>query len=294
MLHKQSAMAADAATQLSCGRTVFLQEQSRSYLDPCCSGGGFDRCVRSRLSEEHSRPPRTMFQSWQPLRAKNLMRNVSLAVAAVLAVALPGCSVTSPIWKDSNRAGPPLASGAPTREMHRCTMAQIQLFPGSNGHCYESFAAADGTRVGFGELYTEIAYTFNLAPQLGPPFDGSSVPTPQTYYRLHLVALSPTVIVGVPLDRYDSRWEEQPGGRACIYIKARRATAGHDDWRGREWRVHYNVPVPARQGSFVYAPGLKRAAQPLPDQPTATVDLGGGRTLQLRQVGGNWEVLPGR
>lgn len=193
-----------------------------------------------------------------------------------------------------NRAGPPLVSGAPTREMHRCTMAQVQLFPGSKGHCYESFAAADGTRVGRGELYTEIAYTFDLAPQLGPPFNEPGVPRAQTEYRLHLVALSPTVIVGVPLDRYEGRCTEHPGGRGCIHVKARRATAGREDWRAREWSVHYNVPLPARLGSFVYAPGLKRAAQPLPDLPTATVDLGNGRSLQMRQVGGMWELVPSR
>lgn len=81
----------------------------------------------------------------------------SLRIAtATIALSLTACAVRSPVWSDSNEAGPPLTSGAPTWKVQKCDVVSIQLFPASRT-CEAAFASQDGTHVSFAELDREVS-----------------------------------------------------------------------------------------------------------------------------------------
>lgn len=226
-------------------------------------------------------------------------RKISLRIAtATIAISLTACAVRSPVWSDSDEAGPPLTSGAPTRQVQKCDVASIQLFPASRT-CEYAFASQDGTHVSFAELHREVSNSLGLASQLRPhliEFRKQYQPSQIKWvrypdFRLYVIALRPTVIVAVPASSHLSAGCYAPGGKECFRISDPRGWNG-PTFSGWSTGVYYSKRPPVVDGAFAYIPATNAEAVDLPVDQRA-VNLGTiGRELKLVNMDGLWQIQP--
>lgn len=98
-------------------------------------------------------------------------------------------------------------------------------------------------------------------------------------YRLHLLTISPIVVLAVPLDDREPRDQCNGAQTGCIYSRALDVT------------FSFNEPPKIRPGSFWFSPDLKIPQNPIPtDQTSVSINLGSS-TLKLIPEGETWKVL---
>lgn len=223
-------------------------------------------------------------------------RNISLRIAtATIALSLTACAVRSPVWSDSNEAGPPLTSGAPTSKVQKCDVVSIQLFPASRT-CEAAFASQDGTHVSFAELHREVSNSLGLASQLRPhliEFRKQYQPSQIKWvrypdFRLYVVALRPTVIVAVPASSNFSSGCYAPG---CFTISDPRGWNG-PTFSGWSTGLYYSKRPPVVVGAFAYIPAANVEAVDLPVDQREVILGTKGREFKLVNMDGLWQFQP--
>ena len=226
-------------------------------------------------------------------------RIASLRIAtATIALSLTACAVRSPVWSDSNEAGPPLTSGAPTRKVHKCDVASLQLFPASRT-CEYAFVSQDGTHTSFAELHSEVSNSLALASHLRPhliEFRKQFQPSPSkwvryTDFRLYVVALRPTVIVAVPASSNLPAGCYAPGGKECFTISDPRGLNGHS-FIGWSTGLYYSKRPPVVAGAFAYIAAANAEAVDLPVDQREVILGTKGREFKLVNMDGLWQIQP--
>lgn len=220
-------------------------------------------------------------------------RFAAACVAVISALLLAACSITGLRWEDSDVAGPPLASGEATRQVRRCTTTPSPWAPtGHSSSCYIAFRSADGVHVDALNVQRDISAALPRALPLMPLLKESRNKTRATSgttvgYTLYVVAVTPTIVVGIPEESGDSyylgaMWKE--------YFLARE----HDEPNQRgaqpaEFRVRYNIPPPVRPGSFVLVPEWQTNSISLSTEKQAASFSEKGTTITLVQRGNTWQ-----
>lgn len=221
-----------------------------------------------------------------------------LVAFSALALLLTSCSVRSPIWSDSGELGPPLTNGSASRQVKRCDMVRITMSPTGGTTCQYAFQSADGTLIPFGEVHTEIGKSLALASQLRPHLQDfrkqyQTNPTKWVRYQnylLYIVALRPTIIVGVPVDSSSARCAA-PGGSECFRISDPKGWSGHA-FSGWTTGVYYSRRPPVVAGSFAYIPESNSESVELPaDSHQVTLTVANNH-FNLVSVNGVWQFQP--
>ena len=159
--------------------------------------------------------------------------------------------------------------------------------------------AQDGTHTSFGELKTEVERSLALAPQLRPHLTEFRkqyqldpikwVRYPQ--YRLYIVALRPTVIVGVPATSTLSH-ECYTHISKCFTVSDPRGwSESRQSFSGWTGGVYYGERPPVVAGAFAYVPAANAEAVNLPaEQPEVILHLA-NREIKLVNTNGLWQIL---
>lgn len=217
-------------------------------------------------------------------------------IAALAVAALSGCAIQSPIWTDSNEYGPPTGAGQSTRQVQRCNVVQVSPWATTGGTwCDYAFRSQDGSITTFASVRSEIEATVSQALPLRPflvAFYKDFYPLPagrQPYqrYRLYLVGLRPSVVVGVPIEVRESDGCDAPGGTECM-----RFTERSEEARGRAktFGIYYSRRPPVKDGSFVLVPEWKAESVALrSDAPVETI-RSGNAVISLVNRDGAWQL----
>jgi hypothetical protein len=191
-----------------------------------------------------------------------------------------------------------LTSGVPTKQVQKCEVASIKLFPAGEA-CEYAFASEDGSHISFAELHREVSNSLALASQLRPhliefrkQYQPSQIKWVQyPDFRLYIVALRPTVIVAVPTSSKLSPGCYAPGGKECFTITDPKG------WNGRSFSgwstgLYYSKRPPVVVGAFAYIPAANAEAVDLPvDQREVVLGMK-GREFKLVNVDGLWQIQP--
>lgn len=218
------------------------------------------------------------------------------SVACCWAVLLCACSITGIRREETEIAGPPLATGQPTRQVHRCDIATAHSPWASTGNfnrCDVAFRGGNGVHIDAFGVQRDISAALPRALPLRPlleQFRNSAVSSKGSVdrYTLYVVAVNPTVVVGVPNKRGDSSCFA-PGWTKCFtavenYQQDQRYAARSS------FTVYYNTRPPVRDGSFVLVPEWNNPSTPLPSEnPTATF-VEKATSITLEQRDGTWRV----
>lgn len=217
---------------------------------------------------------------------------------SALSVLFASCSVRSPIWSDSGEIGPPLTNGSTTRQVNRCDMVRVTMSPTGGTTCQHAFEAEGGSRITFGEIYSEIGNSLALASQLRPyltDFRAQYQKSPAKLVKhqnflLYIVALRPTIVVGVPVASSSARCSA-PGGSECFMLSDPKGWSGHA-FSGWSTGVYYSKRPPVIVGSFAYIPESNNESVELPvDSPVVTLSFA-DRHFNLANVNGVWQFQP--
>lgn len=218
--------------------------------------------------------------------------------AMVAAIALCGCSIPGIRWEDTGIVGPPLASGEPTKQIHRCdvvTASSPWASSGSFNRCDVAFRSVSGFQVDANRVQSAISTSLPNAIPLRPQLRllkktevSKASNAPRVAYALYLVALNPIVVVGIPAKGHEQSCFT-PGWKACF--SAVESLQPEDRYAQRSsFAVHYTSHPPVRGGSFVLIPESASDSVPLPiDQLVATIDVQ-GKKIQLVQRGNTWQI----
>lgn len=209
-------------------------------------------------------------------------QTTGMALACLL---MAGCTVYSPVWKQHAQApvGPPLVNGSATALVNRCEIVDIRL--GSGYKCLDyGFKSTEGDIVRLVELRNELR---TFGPKIGhlTESEKQEFTKGRVRYVLYLLALKPSVYVGVPIQRGDA-W------LYCGDITCVAATWSPEARIQVDATLHWRPAAPAREGSFYFVPGLTPSSLPLPAQGAQLSVPGTGRVLQIVQRAGVWTVTP--
>lgn len=211
--------------------------------------------------------------------------NQSLSAAATsLVLLLAGCTVYSPIWKGvSSEAGPITVAGQQVSLVNRCELIDIRL--GSGYKCLDyGFKDASGDVVRLSELREELQAAGPLIQHITDS-EKNLFSKSRVVYQVYLVAIKPSVYIGVPVLRDEQR--QYCGDITCISAS----------WETKE-RVHGAATLiwrslpRVREGSFWFVPELRQSSQNLP-MSGAELPLGQrGAPLKIAAKNGFWVVEP--
>ena len=215
-------------------------------------------------------------------------------VAIISALLLGACSITGLRWEDSDVAGPPLASGQATRQVQRCTTTPSPWAPtGHSSSCYIEFRSADGVHVDAFSVQRDISAALPRALPLMPLLkqfrDKTRATSGSTVrYTLYVVAVNPTIVVGIPEESGDSyylgaMWKEYFLVRELDEPNQRGAQPA-------EFRVRYNTTPPIRPGSFVLVPEWQSNSVALSAEKQSASFSEKGTTITLVQRGDTWQL----
>ena len=203
------------------------------------------------------------------------------AIASVFLIS--GCTIYSPTWRQypDPPSGPVTGGGQPTTLVNRCELVDIRL--GSGYRCLD---------YGFKDTGGDVVRLKNLREELkaaGPQIQQLREAKQQRYskevvrYQIFLVAIKPSVYVGVPLPPGEyPRW---CGDITCI--TASWITPQND--RGEAvliWRER----APVRRGSFWFAPEFSEGPQPLPPDGAPIQPYPAGYQLKLTPKNEFWTL----
>jgi hypothetical protein len=214
----------------------------------------------------------------------------------LLTLAFAGCGIPRFYWSETDMAGPPLTTGESTKQFDRCdiTPTGSPFSPNGGGiRCDHAFKSKSGVHIDFPQLANEIGHSLTHSSHLRPYM---YKPTPETTQSprhspqlgLYLVALNPTVVVGIPAKDYGEGGCSALGGRDCfnvaeLYVQNRygqRASFG----------VHYKRLPFVREQSFAWIPSLKADSIPLPADGTEVVLAHPTGSIRLISSNGFWRL----
>lgn len=208
----------------------------------------------------------------------------SLTVWVLGAILLAGCAMPTSA-PDIEIAGPPLISGKKTKAEYSKCRSYI-----AGTHCEHSFWDGEGTVITTGELARQIVPSLALAKPLHPyikAYQKQYQPNAASYiryqrYKLYLVALRPTVIVGVPVKAL----EETCYGSfetGCFYVGSKETMDAF---------LHFGKLPPVRSGSFWFLPESGMESTALPDDAKSVTTHFNGIKIVMSQDGGYWRLVP--
>lgn len=205
------------------------------------------------------------------------------------------CSIPGIRWEETDILGPPLASGQPTKQVHRCDAVTAHTW-GSGGtynRCDVAFRSSDGTQIDAFGVQGSISAALPRALPLQPLLEqfrsanhGSA--TPYRNYWLYLVAVNPVVVIGVPKNPGDP-FCSAPGWTKC-FTATELYQLDQRHARRTNFTVYYNIHPPVRDGAFVLVPEWQTESMHLPAEiPTATFSEK-GTTFTLVQREKTWRL----
>jgi hypothetical protein len=230
-------------------------------------------------------------------KLKHSQKTSLLTLGVFIPFLITACSLRSPVWSESGQSGPPLAHGSPTRQVEKCDFAKIELFPAGGKACAYAFASKDGVMIPFGDVHQEVEKSLPMATQLRPLLRNYRAQyqkdpkkwTPYPTYRLYLVALRPTLVIGIPMNPDESGNCNALGGQECFRIgdPGERAVGSFSGW---SFGLYYSKLPPVRTGSFAYVPKWGTESVEIPvDRPRFSL-LAGDQEIVLAQVNGLWQL----
>jgi hypothetical protein len=217
-------------------------------------------------------------------------------IALISAMLMCACSIPSVRWTATDVAGPPLASGKPTKQVHRCDVVTAQSPWASTGgfnRCDIAFRSDDGVQIDAFGVQRDISAALPRALPLRPLLEqfrsttrGSNGPIER--YTLYLVAVNPIVVVGIP---------DKPGDASCLAPGWTKCFAAVENYpldqryaQRSSFTVYYNTRPPVRNGSFVLVPEWQTTSMPLhTERQTATFGER-GTTITLVQRENTWQT----
>ncbi len=227
---------------------------------------------------------------------KKIHLSILKFMAILSALAFTGCGIPRIYWSETDMAGPPVATGEQTKQFNRCdiTSSGISFSPNGGGiRCDYSFKSKSGVHVDFPQITNEISHGMTFSSHLRPYMHK---PTPETTQErryspelgLYLVALNPTVVVGIPAKNYGEGRCSAIGGRDCfnvteLYVQERYA-------QRTSFGVHYKRQPFVREQSFVWIPSLKQDSIPLPSDGSEVVILHPAGSIRLIGSEGFWRL----
>ena len=222
----------------------------------------------------------------------------ALLLACCASAVISGCAIQSPIWTDTDQLGPPTGAGSPTRQVQRCNMVQVSPWANTSGKwCEYAFKSNDGSLTTFGGLQTELANSLQQAGPLRPflvAHRNSFHPIPPgrpqyQRYRLYLVGIRPSVVVGVPVAERESDECTAPGGSECM-----RFTEASEQARASRklFGIYYSQRPPVREGAFVLVPEWRIESVALPTATPGQTLQHGKDVVTLANRDGTWQLAP--
>ena len=217
-------------------------------------------------------------------------------VAVVSALLLGACSIPGIRWEVTEVAGPPLASGHPTKQVKRCDVVTARSPWASTGgfnRCDIAFRSDDGVQIDAFGVQRKIGEALPRALPLRPLLKqfrsttrGSSSPIER--FTLYLVAVNPVVVVGIP---------DKPGDRSCFAPGWTKCFTAIENYQlvdqyatPTSFTVYYNTPPPVRNGSFVLVPEWETASFPLSTEGQSATFNEKGTTITLVQRESSWQI----
>lgn len=248
----------------------------------CCSAIFIPQVLRSTLRYAASKPRHDVYYS--------------RCIAVVSVLFLCGCSIPGIRWEDTDILDPPLASGQPTKQVHRCDVVTSHSGWASTGHfnrCDVAFRSGDGTQVDAFGVQRNISAALPRALPLKPlleQFRSANRGSSKSFqdYWLYLVAINPVVVIGVPKKSGDP-FCSAPGWKKCftateLYQLDQRYA------QRTSFTVYYNAQPPVRDGAFVLVPEWQNESVPLSaEEPIATIS-DKGMVLTFVQRGNTWRL----
>jgi hypothetical protein len=227
-----------------------------------------------------------------------LNRPTLVRLPVVVGLLLSACSIPGVRWKDAEVVGPPLASGQPTKQVHRCDVVTAHSPWASTGHfnrCDIAFRSDTGVQIDAFAIQREISAALPRALPLRPLLEqfknstaGMKGSTLSENYALYLVAVSPAVVVGVPSKNGDLNCSGPSWTRCFTVVENDHVDQRYS--RRSDFAVHYNTRAPVRNGAFILIPEWQGDSAPLPAEVQSAKFSHGGSTVDLVQRDGEWHV----
>ena len=167
--------------------------------------------------------------------------------------------------------------------VNRCEIVDIRL--GTGYKCLDyGFRSTEGEVVRLRELRDELKA---LGPQIGHLTEAEKkrYTKDRVRYTLHLLALKPSVYVGVPIVRGDAPLY-------CGDITCVGASWHLENGRSGDANLHWREAAPAREGSFYFVPGVTPTSQPLPLEGAQLRLPGTDRLIRISPRAGAWTAMP--
>lgn len=210
--------------------------------------------------------------------------NFKSSITAISCVALlSGCTVYSPIWRSysDSPSGPITGSGHATSLVNRCEVVDIRL--GSGYKCLDNgFKDAVGDVIRLETLRNELK---DAGPRIQHLIDAerSRFSKKAIRYKIFLVAIKPSVYVGVPLlPGEQSHW---CGDVTCIAA----SWPSQQKYRS-EATLIWREQAPVRKDSFWFAPEIHETSEPLPLEGVLIQAKRDGQLLKLTPNNGFWAI----
>lgn len=207
-----------------------------------------------------------------------------------LLIFLTGCTVMIPgtSWEPRNFIGPKSANGSNSQVMWRCESGIHYMSNG--GPCYIGFKVHDGNTIELNDVRNEVdEFMWNsdaLRSWVAPPDHKGRWTKPWNSsarfpYQLHLLTISPTVILAVPIRSDDNR------DRCHITNYQSGCYSGH---RFSAEPLQTNSSPRFVAGSFWFAPSLDMDIHEIPQGVNHfTIDLPTSH-LELDAHSGIWSI----
>jgi hypothetical protein len=217
-------------------------------------------------------------------------------VALLSALLISACSIPGIRWEATETKGPPLASGQPTKQVHRCNVVTAHSPWASTGgfnRCDIAFRSDNGIQIDAFGVQRDISAALPRALPLRPLLQQFRSTTrnasgPIQQYTLYLVAVNPVVVVGVP-DKPGDAYCSAPGWTKCFSV----TETYQPEQRYSQpisFKVYYNTHPPVRSGSFVLVPEWQNASIELSTERQAATFTEKGAAITLVQRESTWQT----
>lgn len=216
-------------------------------------------------------------------------------ITVFFALFVCACSVPGIRWEDTDIAGPPLASGNPTKQIRRCDAVTHHGWAsgGTYNRCDVAFRSDDGTQIDAFGVQVDISEALPRALPLQPlleQFRSANRGSAKSFqgYWLYLIAVNPAVVIGIPQKMGDP-YCSSPGWTKCFtatelyQMEDRHA-------RRANFTVYYNTHPPVREGAFVLVPEWKSDSMHLPAERSAVTFSEKGTSFTLVQRDSTWQI----
>jgi hypothetical protein len=224
----------------------------------------------------------------------SLMIKKFSAVFVILMCA--ACGIPRINWSETDMTGPPTVAGESTKQFNRCDITSSgSPFSTSGGgiRCDHAFKSKTGVHVDFSQIGNEIGHAMTFSSHLRPYMrkptaEMTQVPRHSPELGLYLVALNPTVVVGIPAKNYGEGRCSAVGGRDCfnvteLYVQERYA-------QRTSFGVHYKRLPFVREQSFAWIPSMKQDSIPLPIDGSEVVIVHPTGSVRLIGNEGFWRL----